>query len=44
MARASITIVLPEVEDEEAIAIKKLLEEVVKDKVNVQVTIHLSAR
>lgn len=44
MARASITIVLPETTDEEAIEIKKDIEKLLEDKTNVQVTIHIAPR
>jgi len=44
MARASITIVLPETTDDEAIQVKKDIEKLLEDKPNVQVTIHIAAR
>ncbi len=44
MARAAITIVLPEISDDEAIAIKKEIEELVKDRDKVTVSLHLTPR
>ena len=44
MARASITIVLPEVEDDKAIEVKKQIEELLKEVPNVTVSIHISPR